>query len=377
MESVDELLPFMPIELAMPLHEALSLSRSDCSETEGSFVAWLVGWCSQYACLKMIDNAGNVHFEIPNGDKRSKTLFVAHTDTVAWSDGPNPYYIYKGWLKAAGDVLGADDGAGCALLCYMMSQGVPGRYIFSRQEESGGLGSEYTVANHRGLLENFDRAIAFDRRGTSEVINIQGGQVCASDAAADALSDALNDLGMMYMPSDRGSFTDTKLFRKIIPECFNIAVGYEDEHGGKERLNLAHFAELAAAVIQLDWEALPVARNPRKVLDLADFRRPPSMPSVLNGLPLEEYWDLGDDTQQVLTEAPEVYVSVHELAEAWLGGNTQDLKDFLCRELYPKDMDMARRVLNFSNLRDYVIDEVFIREEEDAIEYLLDKCMIV
>jgi hypothetical protein len=44
--------------------------------------------------------------------------------------------------------LGADDAAGVWLLCEMIRAGIPGLYVFHRNEERGGRGAEF-FAKHK------------------------------------------------------------------------------------------------------------------------------------------------------------------------------------------------------------------------------------
>ena len=125
----------------------------------------------------------------------------------------------------------------------------------------GGIGARHVASDYL-LLEYFDRAIAFDRRGTSDVITHQGFGRCCSDKFAEALCDQLNNQGLLYMPSDAGVYTDTAEFTDIISECTNISVGYLNEHRKEETLNLPHYLALASAVVAVDWEGLPTYRDP-------------------------------------------------------------------------------------------------------------------
>ena len=209
--------------------------------------------------------AGNLHFDLRETPE-NRTLFTAHTDTVV-RDNPDADNIVKrgkkGMLYATGGAtLGADDGAGIAILGELMRAKVPAYYIFTRGEECGGHGAKHLAKAHAALLGEFDRAIAFDRRGYSDVITHQRWGRCASDAFAEALSDALNDQGLLYMPCDGGVYTDTAEFVDIIPECTNISTGYDHEHTEKESLDLPYLKELCAAALAINWDALPVARRP-------------------------------------------------------------------------------------------------------------------
>lgn len=261
-----DLLDFgLPARLAEPLFKAVTIMRGGDSLREANFVAWLVAYCAPYAELRMIDIAGNVHFVVytPQGAEPT-TIFVAHTDTVHDSGGDNEVGFDGTYIHGVDEPLGADDGAGIAILCYMMSKKVPGRYIFSRQEESGGIGSKLIADTMGGVLKKHKRAIAFDRRGTGEVIIQQGGSECASEAFGEALSDALNEQGLLYMPSTRGVYTDTKEYRAKVAECVNISTGYYQEHGASEHLDLQHFGLLALAAVNIDWESLPTVREPKE-----------------------------------------------------------------------------------------------------------------
>jgi hypothetical protein len=131
-------------------------------------------------------------------------------------------------------------------------------------EECGGVGAKHVAKHDAFLLSQFDRAVAFDRRGTSDVITHQGYGRCASDAFAEALSDRLNACGMLYMPCDGGVYTDTAEFTKIIPECTNISVGYAREHSSEEAQDILHYRALADAVISFNWDELPVSRDPNE-----------------------------------------------------------------------------------------------------------------
>ena len=253
----------MPAELATPLYQAVTTMRGGESVAEANFVAWLLTYCTQFARLRMVDAAGNVHFTIPTPQgKDSKTLFVAHTDTVHYTGGKNKVGFDGAMIHGVDEPLGADDGAGIAILCFMMSKGVPGRYIFTRQEESGGVGAKFIADRLEGILGKYSRAIAFDRRGTGEVITVQGGETCASTEFGEALADALNDHGLLYTTSDRGVYTDTKEFTALIGECVNVGTGYYQEHGSQEHLDLSHLTLLALAAVQIDWESLPTVRTP-------------------------------------------------------------------------------------------------------------------
>jgi len=218
------------------------------------------------------DDARNIHVDRRNiesnpNPRPSRTLFVAHTDTVHKDDNGYQRVTIDDEqvmrvLPTNTNCLGADDGAGVLVLLALILNGVSGYFIFTRGEERGGIGSSHLAMQQFDLLSEFDRAIAFDRKGTSSVITHQAYGRCCSDVFADALSDALSNDELMYAPDATGVYTDTAEFINVIPECTNVSVGYMNEHTVGESLDLRHLGALIRRCVTLDWEALPTARDP-------------------------------------------------------------------------------------------------------------------
>lgn len=245
------------------LHKALGTKRPHATTGTAAFSAWLQ--TKFPANTWHVDGAGNMHVDL-RLDKTHRTLFVAHVDTVHKTVGKNNYKhsITDNIIRADGDVLGADDGAGVALLMHMMAHGIPAYYLFTQGEERGGIGAKYVAKHYTETLVEFDRAIAFDRRGKDSIITYQGGERCCSDRFADILAAELNlrHDNFMYNPDTSGVYTDTAEFTSLIPECTNISVGYDHEHTTKESLDVNHYDALAKAVVQIGWDTLPAARDP-------------------------------------------------------------------------------------------------------------------
>lgn len=258
-----------PEQLLMTvLHRAIGLMRPHGSVEEGSLLLSLAFDVRSFRpnTPMFVDPAGNLHVDMRAFDKRGRTpnttLFVAHVDTVHRRGGVNVYDCTAPIWKAAGrQQLGADDGAGVAVLSALIRSGKPAYYIFTRGEECGGIGSKYLADEMPDVLEQFDRAVAFDRKDVFSIITHQGMGRCCSDAFAEALCTGLNDLGMMMMPDDTGIYTDTAEFVDFIPECTNISAGYYREHSQFESLDVTYLQQLAAAAIALDWDAMPVVRE--------------------------------------------------------------------------------------------------------------------
>lgn len=278
------------------LVEILSWSRDHNSKDELAFCDWLVDkltaltgsiknvtrmlsgqetdkHCFTAAFVVTIPEKARTDGVIPKSD----VMFSCHIDTMAStkasSDGKRQSVVYDenfghlflGDQKAHGHVLGADDGVGVWIMLKMIEAKVPGTYVFHRGEERGCLGANAILAGHREWLGEFDVAVAFDRPNCHEVIATQGGQRCASDKFANAVAAALNSKNpaFTYKISHNGLLTDVKRYRGEIAEVINLGVGYWNHHSASETLDYGHAHALMKAVIEIDWSALPVERDPK------------------------------------------------------------------------------------------------------------------
>lgn len=391
-----------PTVLLQTLAKALTMKRDHGSATEAEFVAWLVNRLP----VTMIDAAGNIHVDL-RASQYQATMFTSHTDSVHHGGGVNLVRVDGQYWRADGAALGADDGAGVALMAHMIERGVPGYYIFFRGEECGGVGSSWLAEHMPELVGDFDRAVAFDRAGYSDVITHQSRGRCCSEAFAEALSEALCDQGLLYMPCDSGVYTDTAEFTHLIPECTNLSVGYKNQHGWREEQDVAYLIEMAEALVQINWDALPVARDPKVIescyakgwysdswppatnttrssMDSADdLRRARAGYSSMDG------WgnpDRDDDDDVVQPLSPEDWLEGDELDLYWaleeaMMGKYTELLDILADELYPADPHLGRSHISRAKLIPMVLEGAMDRLEqgfdaETVATELIDVCMI-
>lgn len=216
-------------------------------------------------------------------DPKSTVLFSCHVDTVHNSDeseaakpqallyDPNFCHLYldpdtaKG---APGSCLGGDDGVGIYIMLMMIRRKVPGTYVFHTGEECGGVGARAYVSKNRTMLgERFEQVVAFDRPvkdGTNpEVIITQGGRKCASQTYGKALAAELNKFPFEfpYVVSERGVFTDSKIYADDVPECVNLGCFYQNQHTSKEVVDCFGVALLLEAACRIDWAKLPIERK--------------------------------------------------------------------------------------------------------------------
>jgi len=213
------------------------------------------------------DGFGNLWLEILNHDgKESGLLWSSHVDTVHRTDGRQSITYGDGIVSLSdpklGNCLGADCTSGVFVMCEMIEARIPGRYVFHRGEECGGLGSEYVAKHEPGRLDGIAWAIALDRKGYADVITHQGARTCSDDFAAE-LSDRLNQGRWIleYKPCDGGVFTDTANYRHLVPECTNLSVGYFGQHGPRETQNLPFLFALSDTLQSINLDDLPVARD--------------------------------------------------------------------------------------------------------------------
>ena len=204
------------------------------------------------------------------------TAFTAHLDDVSWNVEKIElqHYTHKeqSWVinsKAA--IIGADDRAGVSIMLHMIQARVPGIYMLFIGEESGMIGSRNAVK--AGWANGINRMISFDRKNDNNVITFMRGERCCSEDFASALADQLN--GAMKRTTDEagqalpwesdntGGGTDAASFLHLIPECTNLSVGYINAHGKNESQNLDHLQALTEACTKINWEALPVIRDPK------------------------------------------------------------------------------------------------------------------
>jgi len=255
----------------------LQTCRPHASQGEVLAKATVLEFLNTQEDIHVLDIMG-VGLEVQVGESsESNVMFTAHLDTVHKIYGSQVVVSDEaGNLFAETDdgkptVLGADDAAGVYLLLTMIKAKVKGLYLFFEGEEYGGIGSgEYSVGS---VPTRIKQVVSFDRRGYHDVVTHQMGGRCCSDEYANALADELNvKMGeMFYDISDGGVFTDSASFIDIVAECTNISVGYFNEHTTNESLDFGFLKDLGKAIVKVNWNALPILRDPTVKDDLSNY----------------------------------------------------------------------------------------------------------
>ena len=234
------------------LLEILTWMRPAGSAAEGEFVRKFV-----MPLGTTPDGYGN-HWRIIG--KASPILWSCHTDTVHKAGGKQRLEYGDGFITTPdGSCLGADCGAGVWLMARMIRAGIPGTYVFHREEEIGGMGSGFIANETPERLAGLKYAIAFDRKGTGDIITHQYGGRSASDDFAHSLAKCL-DMG--HLPDDGGTFTDTANYTDLIAECTNLSTGYGKAHSANEYLDVVYLSALLKRLLKADFSRLVCARTP-------------------------------------------------------------------------------------------------------------------
>jgi len=210
------------------------------------------------------DEFGNLFIQIGESD----VMFTSHLDTATSANTKVNHVFVDKYIKTDGtSILGADDKAGVTIMLHMIENNIPGLYYFFLGEEVGCVGSRKVAAKQKTeKIEGINKVISFDRRGNDSVITFQSSQRCCSDGFGEALSKQLNlaDDTFSYKNDPTGILTDSIQFISIYSECTNISVGYQSEHTFSETQDIEHLEKLAEACLKVDWNNLPVERDPSK-----------------------------------------------------------------------------------------------------------------
>lgn len=209
------------------------------------------------------DEHGNYFINI--GDNYT-TMFTCHLDTACKEQEKVKHVFSGNMIMTDGKtILGADDKAGMVVILNMIKNKVPGLYFFFIGEEVGCIGSGLLADNWDKFQhsKSITKVVSFDRRGTSSVITHQFWGRCCSDEFGKILAGRLSSTSdkLMLDIDDTGIMTDSAKFMSLVQECTNISVGYYNEHTFKECQNIDYLQILCNAVIQIDWETLPIVRN--------------------------------------------------------------------------------------------------------------------
>lgn len=240
----------------------------------------------------IIDNVGNIIVNnLPTDDTISSVMFTSHTDSVHKQESPDGTqkleFIDKertlvgvALIQPQGftaNCLGADCATGNYIMLRLLQANAKGLYCFFRQEESGGIGSDYfrNDPSNEKYWGKLTHCISFDRKGYTSIITEQWGGECASRAFANDLANLIEQADVeeqldRFVADPTGSFTDSANFTDVISECTNLSVGYFSQHTNKETQDLVFVDNLCGVLERIDWTQINSYRKP---LDKYAFSR--------------------------------------------------------------------------------------------------------
>ena len=298
------------------------------------------------------DDFGNYFIKIGESD----TMFTCHLDTCSSHYQKVNHHIGSQFIQTDGKtILGADDKAGMTVLLYMIENKVPGLYYFFIGEEVGGIGSSAASCMS---FSDYNKCISFDRRGYDSVITEQWFGKCCSDEFAKALAQELNTkhLTFNFRPDPTGIFTDSASFMNDIPECTNISVGYFSEHQVTEKQDINFLIRLCEAVIKVDWDSLPVMRDPNDRYSSWESERrtgtASELSATINVWIDEEKWSAKLTNERIVEERSHIYSWVFRQ------GSYFDLESV--------DWDGKTAYINYGGINE------FLGEREDLM-YLIEE----
>lgn len=199
---------------------------------------------------------GLERFLYVRGSRSNKVLLVAHADTFwdhEYGYDPSPTHKIKiedGNITAVNQEfgLGADDRAGCAMLWLLRDMGHS--LLVTNGEEKGQLGSSWLMDHNKDIADEINHdhqfVIQLDRRNSKDF-------KCYDVGTDEFRSYVAEKTG--YTEPDRRATTDiVTLCREIAG--VNLSVGYHNEHGNQEYLNISEWENTLNVV--KEWLPEPI-----------------------------------------------------------------------------------------------------------------------
>lgn len=180
----------------------------------------------------IVGDQGEVYDIRPN-----RPLVCAHLDQVG-HQSPCVEVVQQGRIlrgkngdESAG--LGADDKNGVWIILNLLKKHGEGiSFLFSTQEECGGMTDVFMESLGRELTDTIPYALVFDRKGGGDIIGVDN-NYCMPD-----LEDEIAALGEQfgYRPSPGGKSDCNRIAEYVA--CVNLSCGYYSAHTDQEYTNI-------------------------------------------------------------------------------------------------------------------------------------------
>lgn len=191
------------------------------SKKEGGIIAFIESYLREIDIEFKTDDVGNIY----NISNKDKPLLSAHMDTVQDDSDVlmSKFINMKGDIIKGYGVIGGDDKCGIYAILDLLKNGhTDVNFLFTVQEENGGIGSTYFMNNN--TISHCLYGLVLDRRGSGDII-------CEKNSYGTR--DFENVLVKMGAPFgykvNTGTFSDADFISEDI-SCANLSVGYYNAH---------------------------------------------------------------------------------------------------------------------------------------------------
>ncbi len=181
------------------------------------------------------------------GELRKSTeksiLLSAHMDTYTDFSPDAPIVKQGNCLYRPGNILGADDRAGIALILDVLrifseiKNGYSIKYLFTTSEEHSPHGVESVDP---AFFDNVEFALSLDRKGCRDIVYKSRAVDYSSPEFANKISHISASLfgnDGAYIPCE-GGISDLRIWSQLDIESVNLSIGYFGEHTRDECLDL-------------------------------------------------------------------------------------------------------------------------------------------
>lgn len=248
------------------------------SGLEGDVANFITDFLDRNDIKYEMDEVGNIF----NISHENKPLLSAHMDTVQdETDVMMAKFIHiRGDILKGYGVIGGDDKCGIYTILHLMENGHKDdfNFVFSVQEETGGIGIDYFTSNQD--LSHITWGLVLDRKGNSDIL-------CEShEYGTKEFENALLSIGQSFGFSiGQGTFSDADYLSDQI-SCANISVGYYNAHEKSEYVVLSELNNTINFIHYL-----------KKHLDVIKFDSPRKTFSWARNSKSYGYYDYPDDTE--------------------------------------------------------------------------------
>lgn len=222
------------------------------SGQEKNVQKYIISYLTKHGIEFDIDKKGNIY----NISNDGKPLLSAHMDTVQ----DNADEMFAKFIEIKDDivkgygVIGGDDKCGIYVILDLLVNGHEDvNFLFSVQEETGGIGSNYFVQEQN--LGHIPYGLVLDRMGGTDIL-------CENhDYGTPEFEHVLLSMGIPFGFSvGYGTFSDADYLSDQI-SCANISVGYHNAHTKHEYVvlselqNTINFVHSVISYLDINFDA--------------------------------------------------------------------------------------------------------------------------